>query len=235
MALPVELSLSDRFAFVGKTGSGKTVSTLLLVAMLLPFKFDPDDKLPWQIWWIDTKGDRRDYKRLIKWGFKRATQAPPAWPRLLFKVRPVNEADDLDVPKQVQALAWKASRRGKVIFIVDEYVSCVMSSRTMGTGLKNIAQRGRGLGVGMVGCTQEPTGVPRQLLSQATHEFLFNVTYRRDIKWCQEECEFYGDDGPPDKHGFWYRWLDGDKVASKWVYFPDITAFRARFPIREAA
>ena len=235
MPLPVSRSLSDRYALVGKTRSGKTVSTLILVTMLLPFVYPSKDRVPWQIWWIDTKGDKRDYRRLSKWGFRNASSARADWPRLIFRVRPAaNDDDELSVARQVQALAWRASRRGKVIFVVDEYVSCVISSRTMGAGLKNIAQRGGGLGVGLFGCTQEPTGVPRQLLSQATHEFLFNQTFRRDIKWCQEECEIYGD-GPPDKHGFFYRWLDGDKQASKWVYFPDITAFRARFRVEEVA
>lgn len=230
--LPVDLSLSDRFALVGKTRSGKTVSSLILVTMLLPFVFPSKDHVPWQIWWMDTKGDKKDYRRLVKWGFRDASKAQPGWPRLVFRVRPRDPDDELSVARQVQALAWRAARRGKVIFVVDEYVSCVLSSRTMGAGLKNLAQRGGGLGVGLFGGTQEPTGVPRQLLSQATHEFLFNVTFNYDVEWCQSQCPIYGD-GPPDKHGFFYRWLDGDKQASRWVYFSDIMQFKSRFQVRE--
>lgn len=226
--IPVSLSLSDRYAFVGKTRSGKTVSTLILVTMLLPFVYPSADTVPWQIWVMDTKGDKRDDKRLKKWGFKDAGKAPKDWPRIIFKIRSTDPEDELSVARQVQALAWRASRRGKVIFVVDEYVSCVLSSRSMGGGLLNISQRGGGLGIGLFGCTQEPTGVPRQLLSQATHEFLFNQTFRRDIEWCQKECDIFGD-GPPDKHGFFYRWLDGEKNVSVWLYFKDIMEFKARF------
>lgn len=230
--LPVQLSLSDRYALVGKTRSGKTVSTLILVSLLLPFTWPPKSrpKLPWQVWWVDTKGDPRDYKRLLQWGFRSASKAPQKWPRVVFRVKPIDLTDELSVPRQVQAIAWAASRRGNVLLVIDEYVSCVLSSRSMGAGLKNVSQRGGGLRVGLVGGTQEPVGVPRQLLSQATHEFLFNVTFRRDIDWCNDECEVYGN-GPPDKHGFYYRWLDGDKSVSRWLYFPDITEFRSHFDV----
>ncbi len=224
----ISLTTSDRFALVGKTRSGKTVATIVLVTLLLPWVYPPREKLPFEIWWIDTKGDKKDYRRLLKWGFREASRAPKGWPRKLFRVRPTDLNDELSVAKQVQAIAWAASRRGNVILVIDEYVSCVLSSRSMGAGLKNVSQRGGGLHVGLIGGTQEPVGVPRQLLSQATHEFLFNVTFNRDIEWCQDECPIYGD-GPPDKHGFFYRWLDGDKYISTWMYFPDILAFKARF------
>lgn len=233
--LPISLSLSDRIALVGKTRSGKSVATLIIVSILLPF-VDPAqnrDKVPWQVWWVDTKNDTKDLRRLRQWGFRSPTRAPKNWPRLLFKIRPIDLTDELSVARQVQALAWKAARRGKVIFVVDEYVSCVMSTQTMGAGLKNLAQRGGGLGVGLIGETQEPKFVPRQLLSQATHELLFRVTFNRDMEWCQEECEFYGT-GPPDKHGFWYRWLDGVGSSSQWIYFRDIMEFKSRFVQLEA-
>lgn len=228
----VTFTTSDRLALVGKTRSGKTVATIVLVTMMLPFVYPPVSKLPFEIWWIDTKGDKKDYRRLLKWGFREVSRAPKGWPRKLFVVRSTNPSDELSVAKQVQAIAWRASKRGNVILVIDEYVSCVMSSRSMGAGLKNVSQRGGGLHVGLIGGTQEPVGVPRQLLSQATHEFLFNVTFRRDVEWCNEECSIYGD-GPPDKHGFYYRWLDGDKFISTWMYFPDILAFKARFTTNE--
>jgi len=219
----VKFTPKDRYAFVGKTRSGKTFATTLLAATLLPWQgVQTTKRKPWQIWWVDTKGGVEDLKRLAEWGFVSAAKAPKNWPRVLYKVRPISTTDELDVARQVQKICWLATKRGNVLVVIDEYISCVMSSRSTGAGLKNLYQRGGGLNVGTIGGTQEPVGVPRQLVSQATHAFLFNVTYTYDMEWCNELCPQYGD-GPPDKHGFWYRWLDGPKRESKWTYYSDIT------------
>lgn len=228
----ISLSSFDRYCIVGKTRSGKTFATVLLVALLLPWRYPPPEaqrRRPWQVWWVDTKGDPKDLRRLKEWGFRDAATAPRDWPRLIFRVRPVDEADELSVAKQVQRLCFRATRRGRVLVVLDEYVSCVMNDRSSGPGIKEVAQRGGGLKVGLIGGTQEPKGVPRPLKTMATHTFLFNVTYNYDIEWCNEMCPQYGD-GPPDKHGFWYRWLDGPKDVSRWMYFSDITEFVACFP-----
>lgn len=213
----------DRYAMVGKTRSGKTFATTLLVTRLLPWQsVDRTSKRPWQIWWVDTKGGVEDTRRLGEWGFLNAAKAPDNYPRLLFKIRPLDHADEFSVAKQVQQLTWRAVQRGKVVVVIDEYISCVMNTRSAGAGLKNLYQRGGGLYVGTVGGTQEPVDVPRQLISQATHVFLFNVTYLHDIEWCNKLCPQFGD-GPPDKHGFWYRWIDGPKRQSEWRYYSDVT------------
>jgi len=230
----IRLATSDRFAIVGKTRAGKTVATVILASILLPWEWPPPKvKTPWQIWWIDTKHDPKDRARLRRWGYADPSKVPEKWPRLVFTIRPL-EGDELSVARQVQAIAFRAMERTHVILVIDEYVSCVMSRVSMGAGLKDVAQRGGGKRIGLIGETQEPTGVPRQLLSQATHEFLFNQTFRRDVEWCQEECPIYGD-GPPDKRGFYYRWLDGDKDQSVWMYFRDITEFRAKVAPRDIA
>lgn len=223
-ASPILLTSSDRFCLIGKTRSGKTFATVLLATLLLPWQWPPRGKKPWQIWWIDTKGSTGDLKRLREWGFVPVARAPENWPRVLFKVRSLDQNDELSVAKQVQQLCWRATARGNVLIIIDEYVSCVMSQRSTGPGLKDVYQRGGGLHVGSIGGTQEPVGIPRQLASQATHTLLFNVTFTRDVEWCNDLCPMYGD-GPPDRHGFFYRWLDGPKELSYWRYYSDINEF----------
>jgi hypothetical protein len=230
--MTVKFSSSDRFALIGKTGCGKTFATTLLATLLLPWQYPSKSKKPWQIWFVDTKGDPVDLRRLREWGFLPVTKAPADWPRVIYSVRPIDLNDELSVAKQVQQICWRASRRGNVLIIIDEYVSCVMSARSTGAGLKNVYQRGRGLRVGTIGGTQEPVGIPRQLASQATHLFLFNVTYLHDQTWCNELCPSFGE-GPPDKHGFWYRWLDGPKSESKWTYYSDITELVASTGTKE--
>lgn len=225
---PIVIQPWDRYAFVAKTRAGKTFATIILLSLLLPWEWPPRGRVPWQVWWIDTKGDRKDAAMLAKWGYQPPSKVDAKiYPRLIFKVRSTDPSDELSVAKQVQAIAWRASRRGHVLLIIDEYVSCVLSQRSMGAGLKNVAQRGGGLRVGLIGGTQEPVGIPRQLISQATHAFLSHVTYMRDVEWCQGLCPIYPDNGPPDQHGFYYRWLDGPpgSYASEWHYYRDIFAF----------
>lgn len=225
---PIVVQPWDRYAFIAKTRAGKSFATIILLSILLPWKWPTKERLPWQVWWIETKCVNADIRRLRKWGFRRPSEVDEnRWPRLLFVVKPIDTHDELSVAHQVQAIAWKAARRGNVIVVIDEYVSCVMSARAMGAGLKNLAQRGGGLHVGLIGGTQEPVGIPRQLVSQATHAFLGHVTYTHDVAWCQELCPIYPDTGPPHRHGFYYRWLDGPpgSKASQWMYYRDIFAF----------
>lgn len=231
----IKVSTADRYALVGKTRSGKTFLTIALVCLvLLPWKYPETSprtgkkaSKPWQIWWVDTKGDPRDIRRLQQWGFWSASKAPKDWPRLLFQIRSLDRGDELSQARQVQALAWKAADRGNIILVIDEYVSVCMSTRTVGAGLKHVFQRGGGLRCGLVGGTQEPVGIPRQLVSQATHEFLLRVSFNYDVDWCNELCPQYGD-GPPDPHGFWYRWIDGPLGSSHWEYYRDISDWIGR-------
>jgi ABC-type multidrug transport system ATPase subunit len=57
--VPIPLAPNDRYACIGKTGSGKTSFATVLATTLIPV-----DEGEWQAWWIDTKGDPKDIKRL---------------------------------------------------------------------------------------------------------------------------------------------------------------------------
>lgn len=209
----------QRNALVGKTRSGKTRFAIAMAGMYAQYLY-----YPYQIWWIDTKGDLDDLVALREFGFrngasnqdmKTAGSIPGA---IYFHIEPTDYTDDQSVVRQAQLIFAAAMQRGtqekmdfnNVLVVVDEYVSVVPSQRSAGAALKDIFQRGGGKKSGIIGCTQEPTNIPRQLISQATHLFLFNLTYDYDIDRIRKMVPLYS---PPiergDEHGFYHVYVDG--------------------------
>ncbi len=209
------LAPNDRYAFIGKTGSGKTQEAILLASY-----FAQRLHTPWEVWWLDTKGNRDDRKKLRDWGF--CNGADPKDIQRVGGLRNahyylINDENGYDVVSQVQAKCQEGYERQHVIVVCDEYTECVPSQRTIGYGLDNIATRGRGNNVGLIGLTQEPINIPRKLISQASHIALFTVMYPKDIKYLQEYCPDYI---PPqkrgDKYGFYWSHVEG---TGNWAYY----------------
>lgn len=202
----------DRYAFVGKTRSGKTTFAMALAGwwarLLGP---------PWEVWWLDTKGDPDDIQSLREWGFRNGSSLDDMRTTKLqnakyFLLRP----GQISVVDQAQWIIRQALERNGttaksyVIIVIDEYVQVVPSTRSAGPALLDAFQRGGGLRVGVMGLTQEPVYVPRQLLSQATHQVLFNLTMDYDIEYIRKIDKLYVPPGElGDIHGFWWKWLDG--------------------------
>jgi hypothetical protein len=218
--MAIELRPQDRYSIVGKTGSGKTLFTIALVCLLVAAEIERANG--WEIWWLDSKRDPDDRKILEAWGF---TPIDAPWwsrrtARKLITLDPANGAAEW----QAQMWAARAIKRGRVVLVADEYKQVCISTRRAGPGMEDVHLRGRGLKVGLAGQTQEPCEIPRQLLSQATHLFLMNLTYPNDIKYAKT---LYAEYEPPnlefgDPHGLWYAHIDGD---ARWHYFPHVKAF----------
>lgn len=216
--MAIELRPQDRYSIVGKTGSGKTLFTIALVCLLV----HAHNEQGWEIWWLDSKRDPVDRKQLELWGF--VDIDAPFWKR--NTARKIITLDPAKGPVEWQAQQWakRAIERGKVLLVADEYKQVSLSTRRAGPGLEDVHLRGRGLLCGLAGQTQEPCEIPRQLLSQATHLFLLNLTYPADIKYART---LYVDYEPPlqrygDKHGLYYAHIDGD---ARWHYFPHVKAW----------
>ncbi len=224
--MPVELAPNERYAFVAKSRSGKTTLATLLAVRIIPR--DPNEAKGWENWWVDTKGDPRDHQRLYSWGYHDWKNGP--WPRRLIKV-PFEENNSKITVDSVNEICYKALKRGGVLLTIDEYRHVCPSRRTLSPGLLHVFQRGGGLDVGVIGQTQEPVDVPRQLISQASHIILGNLTYPYDIDFAKSIYPYYR---PPmhqgcafprctetkshgDKYGFYWGWVDGDGV---WRYHP---------------
>lgn len=214
-----QLNPNDRYALVGKTGSGKTQLAIVLAgtfARSLPY--------PWEVWWIDTKNVDEDIRTLRSWGFRNAAsvedqQTSRITTAKYFYVTAGDERYDPETVEQVQAILKAAYNRQRVVVVVDEYTQAVPGQRNPGAALRDVFARGRGRQVGIIGCTQEPVYVPRQLISQATHTVMLNVSYAYDIKYLKSVDPLYI---PPVKHGdrygFYWRWNDGGGDLD---YFPN--------------
>jgi energy-coupling factor transporter ATP-binding protein EcfA2 len=207
---------NDRMSIVGKSGSGKTTHAVVLASALVPYD-DPE----WEAWWVDSNQKPDDLRMLGEWGFG-TTRA-----RKLFKLTPDKGAIEL----QAMAICQAAMRRRNVLIIIDEYKHVTFSARRAGPGIEGVHLRGRGLNVGMIGLTQEPVDIPRQLLSQANHLFLFDVHYPADIKYIRGLYDGY--ERPPTvtvggrdrKIGFYHCYIDGD---AEWRYFPSVKQWHDR-------
>lgn len=127
------------------------------------------------------------------------------------------KGEDLSTVDQVQMILEAAYDRGHVVLVIDEYVQAIVSARSAGKALLDVFQRGGGKNVGLIGLTQEPVYVPRQLISQATHIILLTLTYEADIKYVRNLNPNYV---PPikrgDSYGFYWSWVDG---SADWDYY----------------
>jgi len=161
---------------------------------------------------------------LRRWGFRNAASDRDRGPQagglrnaLYFRV----DSKDNDVVEQCQMIFAEAYRRKHVLVVIDEYVHCVYSKVTAGAALLDIFQRGGGRQVGVIGLTQEPVYVPRQLISQATHIALLSLSYEADIKYVKNLCPVYiSPNKVGDSYGFYWSWIDGH---GDWDYYSDQT------------
>ena len=234
------LEPNQRYAIVGKTGSGKTRLAMVLAgtwAWVLP--------TPWQVWWVDTKNDKEDIKALREWGFRNAASPQDRSPEtgglanaLYYYIDSKDaQGHDIDTVTQVQAVLAAAYDRGHVIVVVDEYVQAVPSDRYAGKALLDIFQRGRGRNVGIIGLTQEPVYIPRQLISQASHICLLSVSYDYDVTYLKKICKIYvspnksvSEGGPGDTYGFFWSWIDG---SGEWSYYKNQQLWYNDLMVRE--
>jgi energy-coupling factor transporter ATP-binding protein EcfA2 len=229
----VLLSPSDRYAIVGKTGCGKTTFTSYLAGTIVPKPLQDAD---WQVWWFDTKGDPRDIARLQKLGYVegdpvtgKAKQKQSFWknerPPALMYFRVRDRGEGLSIVDQVQHLYRLALARRRVLCVADEFAQVVVGPRTAGRAMDDVLTRGRGLGVGNIGETQEPVDIPRKLLSQPQHLFVFDLSFPRDIKYIREMLPDYDRPSREERHAFIHLWIDGDAQPR---YYPSLRAWWSR-------
>lgn len=208
--MSIVLSPNQRFAVVGKTRSGKTWFCMMLASLLVPAD-DPH----WQVWWLDSKLDPKDAKSLKEWGFRKQGRRNDS-SRIHIPLDPKNGP----ISWQAQVMSERALARRNVLIVKDEYKHVVQSTRRAGPGIQRVHIQGGGLNVGVIGQTQEPVDIPRQLISQAAHIFLFDLTYPADIKYARSLHPGY--DRPRHPHGFYHAYIDGD---ANWRYYAHMKAW----------
>ena len=214
----IRYSPAQRWAVLGKSGSGKTFATVLVAAALVPFS-----SRDWQVWWLDSKHDPDDLALLHRWGYRPAMEREArATPRRIFDLRGSRAA----VHEQAQLISARALEVGGVLLVYDEYGQLVKSKVDAGVEIENVHKRGRGLDVGSIGGVQEPAYCPRYLFSQANHLLIGSLTHLRDVKIARELNPRYAPGWPeerpdtvPDPHGFWLKHLDGFGDDGSWWYW----------------
>ena len=217
MAQKIELSPWDRYAILGKSGTGKTSFTTVLAAVLST-GFNERQR----VMWVQTKDDPKDLARLRAWGYRRIELrqvGSKSDPKQFLFLKDV--PGEMAVSEKIQRVCRWALRRKHVVLVLDEYAHAIMSSVNAGFDLRNLHKTGRGAFAGLVGLTQEPAYIPRQLFSQSCHLFIFRLTHIPDIKTARTMLPEYDPD-QMGRFGFWYRWIDGPPgPASRWRHYRD--------------
>lgn len=224
--MAIKFQPNDRYAVIGKTGSGKTHFSMVLATLLVAV-VNETAVTPWSVWWVDSKGDPTDIHRLRSWGYQRVkwlTGLDPDGPELYRYFKLETRDGEENVAPQVAEIARAAYERSKdptnprpTLLVVDEWTQAVFSRQTMGRRLLDIEQRGRGNRCGLLGQTQEPVFIPRQLISQATHQFIFSLSHVPDVEYIKNFCPAYRSPNEMGHDfGFWYKHVDGN---GKWQLF----------------
>ncbi|MHB1472492.1 MAG: hypothetical protein ACYCV4_02515 [Dermatophilaceae bacterium] len=218
----------QRYAVVGKSGSGKTVFCCLLASRLVPWQ---PSQSGWQVWWLDTKHDPTDISMLREWGFRDLGERAATHRRIVTLT-----GSRQSVYEQAQIVSQAALSTGGILIVYDEYNHVCKNRIDAGPAVEDVHKRGRGLHVGSIGGVQEPVLVPRFLFSQANHLALFSLTHLRDVKLTRELHPGYAPGWPkdrpdtvPDRHGFHMKWLEGYHDEGRWRYYRHVREWDDHF------
>ena len=211
-----DIAYNQRYAGVGKTRSGKTTFAIVLASVLVEWKKYAKPSDP-EVWFVNTKNDPRDLQLLFDWGYRLAPEG-----RSNYRIFTVQRTEGKRQWENAQNIFAKAYSYGGVLLVVDEYRQVTPNTVDPGPDLLDVFQRGGGLGIGIIGLTQEPVYIPRQLVSQATHQFIFDLSYPNDIKRIRE---FYEPYRRPlfrgDKHGMYHLAVDYDGLGAYYHHYKD--------------
>src|SRR4030042_845541 len=159
------MNKADIKLIVGKTGSGKTVKCLNLTA-------DCE-----RVIYFDTQG--KDYQDGVT--FYDLNELSRFWLKVYrrkFRVifRPI------DPMKEFEEICRLASTCSNLTIVAEELPG-LCGSQVIGTELRKVIFRGRMNNIRFIGLMQRPIGIHRDITSQASEIFIFNIDEPGDVKY----------------------------------------------------
>lgn len=163
--LSITPKTSDRVAFLGSTGSGKTTLGLGLLSMVR--------SVPVVI--VDTKGDDLIAHFAKRYGYYESTRLcvpSERYPRVVIRGVPSGSWWD--------PLFWAVMKLPKGCLVYVDELSHLTNPWKTEPGLQSAYATGRGRRVGVWGSTQRPARIAVAAISEADHVFCFRLGYPED-------------------------------------------------------
>jgi hypothetical protein len=152
---------TDRAVLMGRTGSGKTVLAMhLLASRRFVVVHDSKDKLFWP-----------GYARYTE--LSALMQAPE--PKLIYAPNHW-EIDDLE--KQELFFRWIYERKNTTLYVDEVYA--VANANNIPHYYRACLTRGRQLGISTFSATQRPKRIPLEILSESEHYYVFSLLLPED-------------------------------------------------------
>jgi hypothetical protein len=184
---------NERTVVIGQTGSGK--STLARVLLR-------DKK---HVLIIDPKGDFQLPKELARI----PVVSHPNQLNLRRSVRYIPHPEE-DTPEAWNEVFRRVYYKRNMYVYIDEVSLVCKSATSYPQYLRALFQQGRSLGIGVLACTQRPTGVPLFVFSESQQFFVFRLMLDNDLKrveqWIGSDCVIR----PKEKYAFHYRRITDD-------------------------
>jgi len=189
---------ADIKLIVGKTGSGKTVKCLNLT------------KDAERVIYFDTQG--KDYVDGVM--FYNLDDLSRFWLKV-YRRRFRLIYRPLDPMQEFEEICRLAFACGKLTIVAEELPS-LCGSQVIGPELRKVIFRGRMQDIRFIGLMQRPIGIHRDITSQATEIYIYNIDEPRDIKYFTDRIGQNIEERIRALEPYQYlHWLDGAEQIDK--------------------
>jgi len=188
---------ADIKLIVGKTGSGKTVKTVKLIAdcrRVIMFDTQGKDYIDGVMFY-----DMAELKRF----WLKVYRAPGSF-RLIYR--------PLDPLAEFEEICRMAFALGDVTIVAEELPS-LCGSQSIGPELRKVIFRGRMNDIHFIGLMQRPIGIHRDITSQASEIYIFNIDEPSDVKYFVNKLAFSLENKIRQLKPYEYlHWIEGAKM-----------------------
>lgn len=217
----IEVKRGDRWTLIGRSGSGKTFASVMLIKALLRLYNVP-------LFIFNTKPEKdlnvlgRPIRSQTAPKFGRRAVSPFSWNKPGPQV--INWIPDYSNPieEYAAALSYLYRLGTECIFLIDELSNFTKNRSLQGypIELEVMQKQARSLGITSVICSQSSTYIPPEVIGQAEHLITFKLRDKEARRKIMRETG-QEDYDIPDKYGCFYTKLDSDDPTA---YYPSIQA-----------